>query len=57
LYSPVAGQAGISSRLIRDYSEFKEIRSRLSEAMARFAWENLIERYDDELDKLAQSAQ
>jgi glycosyltransferase involved in cell wall biosynthesis len=33
------------SRLIRDYSEFKEIRSRLSEAMARFAWENLIERY------------
>jgi glycosyltransferase involved in cell wall biosynthesis len=45
----------LMSRLIRDYSEFKEIRSRLSEAMARFAWENLIERYDDELEKLAQA--
>ncbi|MDX2500456.1 MAG: glycosyltransferase, partial [Deltaproteobacteria bacterium] len=45
------------SHLIRDYSKFKDMRTRLSNAMAHFAWENLIDRYDDELDKLAQSAQ
>jgi hypothetical protein len=33
------------------------MRTRLSNAMAHFAWENLIDRYDDELDKLAQSVQ
>jgi glycosyltransferase involved in cell wall biosynthesis len=41
------------SLLIRDYSEFKDMRSKLSRTMARFAWENLIDRYDEELEKLA----
>ena len=45
------------SHLIWDYSKFKDMRTRLSNAMAHFAWENLIDRYDDELDKLAQSVQ
>jgi glycosyltransferase involved in cell wall biosynthesis len=40
------------SRLIQDYPEFQDIRSRLSQAMGRFAWENLIDRYDEELEKL-----
>ena len=43
------------SGLLRDYSKFKDMRSRLSKAMARYAWENLIDRYDDELEKLARS--
>jgi len=41
------------SRLIQNYPEFQDIRSRLSQAMGRFAWENLIDRYDEELEKLA----
>ena len=44
------------SRLIKDYPDFKDIRIRLSTAMGRFAWENLIDRYDDELEKLAHNA-
>jgi glycosyltransferase involved in cell wall biosynthesis len=41
------------SRLIQDYADFQDIRSRLSRAMGRFAWENLIDRYDEEFEKLA----
>ena len=39
-------------RLIRDYSQCHDLRSGLSSAMAGFAWTNLIERYDEELEKL-----
>ena len=45
------------SRLIRDFSRFEELRRGLSTAMARFAWENLIGRYDDELERLAHAAE
>jgi glycosyltransferase involved in cell wall biosynthesis len=45
------------SRLIRDYSRFKELRRGLSTAMGRFAWENLIGRYDEELERLARTAE
>ena len=41
------------SRLITNYSEFEKLRGDLSEQMNRFAWENLIDRYDQELEKLA----
>ena len=41
------------SRLITDYSEFEKLRCDLSKQMSRFAWENLIDRYDQELEKLA----
>jgi len=41
------------SRLIGDYPEFGDTRSRLSRAMDRFAWANLIDRYDEELESLA----
>ena len=41
------------TRLITNYSMFQELRRELSMAMGRFAWENLIERYDEELEKLA----
>ena len=41
------------SRLITNYPEFEKLRGDLSEQMSRFAWENLIDRYDQELEKLA----
>jgi glycosyltransferase involved in cell wall biosynthesis len=41
------------SRLIANYPEFEKLRGHLSEQMSRFAWENLIDRYDQELEKLA----
>jgi glycosyltransferase involved in cell wall biosynthesis len=39
--------------LVLNYTEFGDLRRRLSDAMARFAWENLIGRYDEELELLA----
>jgi glycosyltransferase involved in cell wall biosynthesis len=42
------------SRLITNYSGFEKLRRDLSKQMRRFAWENLIDRYDQELEKLAQ---
>ena len=41
------------TRLITDYSGFEELRNDLSREMGRFAWDNLIDRYDEELEKLA----
>ena len=41
------------SRLIKDYAQFQDLRHRLSGAMQQFAWANLIDRYDEELEKLA----
>ena len=41
------------ARLINNYSGFEELRRDLSREMYGFAWENLIDRYDEELDKLA----
>ncbi len=38
---------------ILNYSKFKEKQHRLSEAMGRFAWENLIDQYDTILEDLA----
>jgi len=40
-------------RLLTNYSGFQRLRRELSTAMARFAWENLIDCYDEELEKLA----
>jgi glycosyltransferase involved in cell wall biosynthesis len=40
------------SQLIKDYGQFQVLRRRLSNAMGRFAWENLIDRYDEELARL-----
>jgi glycosyltransferase involved in cell wall biosynthesis len=39
--------------VISNYSQFREKIEALSQAMGRFAWENMIDRYDDELEKLA----
>jgi hypothetical protein len=41
------------TRLITNYSGLQALRRELSIAMGRFAWENLIVRYDAELEKLA----
>jgi glycosyltransferase involved in cell wall biosynthesis len=41
--------------LILNYAEFGDLRRRLSAAVARFAWENLIDRYDEELERLARA--
>jgi glycosyltransferase involved in cell wall biosynthesis len=38
------------TRLITNYSGFQALRRELSMAMGRFAWENLIDRYDEELE-------
>jgi hypothetical protein len=38
--------------LVTNYSELETLRRDLSEQMSRFAWENLIDRYDQELEKL-----
>ncbi|MGD8963271.1 MAG: DUF3524 domain-containing protein [Desulfobacterales bacterium] len=40
------------TRLIHHYGELQELRSRLSTHMAQFAWQNLIDRYDEELERL-----
>ena len=40
------------TRLIKNYSGFQGLRRELSMAMGRFAWENLIHRYDEELEDL-----
>ena len=39
--------------LLTQYSGFEPMRRKLSAAMGNFAWENLIDRYDEELAKLA----
>jgi len=41
------------SLVISNLSGFRPKRQKLSEAMGRFAWENLIDQYDDALEKLA----
>ena len=41
------------TRIITNYSGFLELRRDLSTHMGRFAWENLIGRYDEELERLA----
>jgi len=40
-------------QLIKDYSQFQDLRHGLSDTMQQFAWANLIDRYDEELEKLA----
>jgi glycosyltransferase involved in cell wall biosynthesis len=40
------------TRLITHYAEFKELRGQLSAHMGKFAWQNLIDRYDEELKAL-----
>ena len=44
------------SRRIKDYAQFQDIRRRLSDAMQQFAWTSLIDRYDEELEKLVEMA-
>jgi len=53
LYSDAQDLVRKLFRLIQDYPDFQETRRGLSKAMGRFAWENLIDRYDQELENLA----
>ena len=41
------------TRLITHYDAYHALRSRLSIHMGKFAWQNLIDRYDEELERLA----
>ena len=43
------------SFFIANHSQFSKKREKLSESAGRFAWENLISQYDEELEKLVQS--
>ncbi|MGD1967371.1 MAG: hypothetical protein PVH74_08100 [Desulfobacterales bacterium] len=40
------------TRLITHYAEFKTLRGQLSAHMGKFAWQNRIDHYDEELEKL-----
>ena len=40
--------------LLTHYTESQDLRRRLSSEMGKFAWPNLIERYDAELDRLVE---
>ena len=42
--------------LILNTQKLRKLRRRLSNAMARFAWENVIDRYDEELERLARAS-
>ncbi len=53
LYKDTTELAEKLTELITNYSGFQELRCDLSMEMGRFAWENLIDRYDAELEKLA----
>jgi len=53
LYKDLGDLVDKLGRLITNYSKFEKLRGDLSEQMRRFAWENLIDRYDQELEKLA----
>jgi glycosyltransferase involved in cell wall biosynthesis len=44
------------SRLITNYARFEKLRRDLSKEMSRFAWDNLIDCYDQELEKLVHLA-
>jgi len=52
LYQTQAELIDKLSFLISNYSQFQLKRQQLSEAMQCFAWENLIDQYDEVLDKL-----
>jgi glycosyltransferase involved in cell wall biosynthesis len=41
------------TELLTDYSGFQDLRRDLSIHMGKFAWENLVDRYDEELENLA----
>jgi glycosyltransferase involved in cell wall biosynthesis len=53
LYKDSGDMVDKLSRLIKDFSTFEKLRGDLSEQMSKFAWENLIDCYDQELEKLA----
>ena len=53
LYKDAGELAEKLIQLIANYSEFETHRRDLSGQMSRFAWENLIDHYDQELEKLA----
>ena len=53
LYKDAGELAEKLIRLIPNVSEFETPRRDLSEHMSRFAWENLVDQYDQELEKLA----
>ncbi|MGD9080464.1 MAG: DUF3524 domain-containing protein [Desulfobacterales bacterium] len=52
LYKDAGQLAAKLIGLVTNYSELETLRRDLSEQMSRFAWENLIDRYDQELEKL-----
>ena len=41
------------TRLISNYGEYQKLRGQHSDHMAQFAWQNMSERYDEELERLA----
>lgn len=41
------------TRLITYYTEYQQLRGQLSDHMGQFAWQNQIDRYDKELERLA----
>ena len=55
LYRDQRDLVGKLTRRIFNYAEYQDLRTDLSAAMAKFAWPNLIDRYDRVLEKLART--
>lgn len=53
LYSDLADLVDKLGKIIKNHRQYRTQRNELSGAMARFAWERLIDTYDAELDQLA----
>jgi len=53
LYEDIGDLVQKLTRLLTHHPEVQDLRSQLSSHMAQFAWQNLIDRYDEELERLA----
>ncbi|MBT8332498.1 MAG: DUF3524 domain-containing protein [Deltaproteobacteria bacterium] len=53
LYEDIGDLVQKLIRLLTHHLEYQDLRSQLSSHMAQFAWPNLLDRYDEELERLA----
>jgi glycosyltransferase involved in cell wall biosynthesis len=52
LYRDIGELVQKLKEMITDFAKFQVLRSKLSAQMAKFSWQNLIDRYDEELERL-----
>ena len=56
LYEDTGDLAQKLTHLLTHYPEYQELRGQLSSHMGQFAWPNLIDRYDEELERLVRQS-